>query len=599
MKRKRLIVLPALLLIVALLLQGCTFSFFYPREPSGSFLSTAPASSVKPSTDPAEPTEPASYVPYTEYERPMQGTLPECRFSEMEYTRPDTEAIRSGFAEVQKLVEDDASLEEVLTRLDEVYTDYLYFTTMDSLAYIHYSLDLNDSFYDEEYNWCEAQSPLVSQAQEKCYVAMAQSPLRDDLEREYFTEGFFDFYDENQIYTKDRVVELMQQESELETQYMALQSDRTIEWEGEEVLVDDLFASDLDYFSLMDAYRLYYEKYNPLASDLFIRLIRVRREIAAELEYDSFADFAYEYYYRRDYTPAQVSQYTADIARELSPLYYTAAMNTYSREMDTDETMELFRKTVYTFGGEIATAYEYMTAYELYDITESSSKLPGSYMTYLNSYEMPFLYVSPTDTIDDLLTVSHEFGHFVDGYVNCGATDSIDCNEIFSQGLEFLTLGRAELSESERALLTSSKLADSVSVFLSQASYAEFEQRAYELPDEKLTAEGLNELFVECSEEFGMSFSGMEDLIGMGWIDIQHFFIAPFYVISYCVSNDAALQIYQRELASGDGLALYRRLMELSGGNTILNLLDEADMESPFAEGRMAELADFLQEHLN
>ena len=96
-----------------------------------------------------------------------------------------------------------------------------------------------------------------------------------------------------------------------------------------------------------------------------------------------------------------------------------------------------------------------------------------------------------------------------------------------------------------------------------------------------------------------MSFSGMEDLIGMGWIDIQHFFIAPFYVISYCVSNDAALQIYQRELASGDGLALYRRLMELSGGNTILNLLDEADMESPFAEGRMAELADFLQEHLN
>lgn len=594
MKRKRLLLLPVLLLITALLLQGCALPFLPGRDP----LSPTVPQTTQATEPTAPPTEAASYLPYTEYERPMEGILPERRFSEMEYTRPDTEALRNGFAEVQKLVEDGASLDAVLSRFDEVYEDYLFFTTMDTLAYIHYSLDLNDSYYDTEYNWCEEQSPLVSQAQEKCYVAMAQSPLRGELEREYFSEGFFDFYDENQIYTKDRVVELMQQESELEAQYMALQSDQTIEWEGQEMLVDDLFASDLDYFSLMEAYRIYYEKYNAQAADVFIRLIRVRKEIAAELDYDSYADFAYEYDYRRDYTPAQVAQYTEDIARELAPLYYTAAMSTYSRQMDAEETMELFRKTVYAFGGEIATAYEYMTAYELYDITESSSKMPGSYMTYLNSYEMPFLYVSPTDTIDDLLTVTHEFGHFVDGYVNCGATDSIDCNEIFSQGLEFLTLGRADLSDSERDDLTVSKLADSIMVFLSQASYAEFEQRAYELPDEELTAERLNALFLECSEKFGMSYGAFDDLIAMGWIDVQHFFIAPFYVISYCVSNDAALQIYQYETETGDGLTLYRKLMSLSADNTILNLLGEAEMESPFAEGRMAELADFYQEQL-
>ena len=95
-----------------------------------------------------------------------------------------------------------------------------------------------------------------------------------------------------------------------------------------------------------------------------------------------------------------------------------------------------------------------------------------------------------------------------------------------------------------------------------------------------------------------MGMVGMEDILAPGWIDIQHFIIAPFYVISYCLSNDAALQIYQTELADGSGLTLYNRLLHLSADNTLLNLLEQAEMESPFAEGRMAELADFFDEQL-
>ena len=95
-----------------------------------------------------------------------------------------------------------------------------------------------------------------------------------------------------------------------------------------------------------------------------------------------------------------------------------------------------------------------------------------------------------------------------------------------------------------------------------------------------------------------MGMPGMEDILAPGWIDIQHFFVAPFYVISYCLSNDAALQIYQAELADGSGLTLYNRLLHLSADNTLLNLLAEADMVSPFDKGRMAELADFFDEQL-
>ena len=587
----------ALLLALSVLLQGCLMPFPSDRF---DYLTEETTEPTKP-TDRGEPAEADSYLPYDEFPRPEEAELEPVAFEDMEYTRPDAAALCKALGELEKLVKNGGSFDEVGAAFEAAYSDYSLFNTMDSLSYIRHTIDLNDEYYETENNWCEEQSPLIEQALEKCYIAMGQSDLRDRLEEEYFTEDFFDFYDENQIYSNDRVVKLMQKDNDLQAQYMALQSDQTIEWNGEEVLYEDIIGDEsLDYDSYLTAYQLYYNKYNPQVGEIFAEMIRTRNEIARELGYDTFADFAYSYYYDRDYTPEEAEDYLSDIAAELAPMYFYAvygAQNT--TPCSTDEVLDLFEKTVYRFGGEFATSYEFMQAYDLMDITDSSSKMPGSYVTYLSSYQMPFLYVSPTGKLDDLLTCCHEFGHFVDGFVNCNGTSSIDCNEIFSQGLEFLSLSRAELDDDEREALTTSKVADSLMTFVSQAAYAEFELRAYALPDDQLNTEGLNALFLECMEEFGQSYTGMEDIIAPGWIDIQHFLIAPYYVISYCVSNDAALQIFQLEEENGTGLETYRALMSTSSGNTILALLEENGMESPFEPGRVEELADFFEDYLS
>lgn len=595
--KKRLVLLLSLLLALSVLLQGCLMPFPSDRF---DYLTEETTEPTKP-TDRGEPAEADSYLPYDEFPRPEEAELDPVAFEDMEYTRPDAAALCKALGELEKLVKNGGSFDEVGAAFEAAYSDYSLFNTMDSLSYIRHTIDLNDEYYETENNWCEEQSPLIEQALEKCYIAMGQSDLRDRLEEEYFTEGFFDFYDENQIYSNDRVVKLMQKDNDLQAQYMALQSDQTIEWNGEEVLYEDIVGDEsLDYDSYLRAYQLYYDKYNPQVGEIFAEMIRTRNEIAKELGYDTFADFAYSYYYDRDYTPEEAEDYLSDIAAELAPMYFYAVYGAQSTSpCSTDEVLDLFEKTVYRFGGEFATSYEFMQAYDLMDITDSSSKMPGSYVTYLSSYQMPFLYVSPTGKLDDLLTCCHEFGHFVDGFVNCNGTSSIDCNEIFSQGLEFLSLSRAELDDDEREALTISKVADSLLTFVSQAAYAEFELRAYALPDDQLNTEGLNALFLECMEEFGQSYTGMEDIIAPGWIDIQHFLIAPYYVISYCVSNDAALQIFQLEEENGTGLETYRALMSTSSGNTILALLEENGMESPFEPGRVEELADFFEDYLS
>ncbi len=615
-KRKILLVLSALILCLSTLLQGCFFpalmtelevtmesdGFFgdwgFREESTESSSQQESSEEVPPETTPATP--PETHTPYEDYERPMESYLEPVSFDQIQYTRPDPDALCEGFRDIQKMVEsEEASSEEILNAFDALYRDYSYFYTMSSYAYIRYTLDLNDSFYDEEYTWCDEQSPLVEQALEECYIAMGQSSLRNSLEEAYFGEDFFAYYDENQVYSNDRVVALMQEESALEAEYMALQNEMTITWEGQEVLFEELISSPaLDYPDYLKAYELYYDKYNPQAADIFIRLIKIRKEMAAELGYESYTHYAYKLDYERDYSPEDVSKYTDDIAVYLSPYYYSAVYNSYSASVDTDTLMDTLGQVAYDFSGEIATAYDYMMAYGLYDISSSASKMPGSYVTYLDAYAMPYMYVSPQGTVDDLLTATHEFGHFVDSYVNCGGADTIDCAEIFSQGLEFLSLDKFGLSRSQEADLTASKLCDSLLVFLAQGCYAEFEQKVYALPEEELTPENINALFWACNEKFGMGMAGLEDILAPGWIDIQHFFIAPCYVISYCVSNDAALQIYQREQESGNGLEIYRELLSLSAESSLLSMLEGAGMDSPFAPGRMEELAEFFDENL-
>ena len=600
-----------LLLCVAILLSGCGLSTFsdkveYLEEKLNPTLPTSATETHEPNDAGTTQTgihEYHNYIPYEEFERSYEPYEEQIPFSQIEYVSPTSEPIVEGYGAVQLMVEEgSATASEIIAAYEQVFEDHLFFDTMHSLAYIHYSLNLDDTYYDEEYNRCEELSPVLNQAQEKCYVAMSESPLRLELEEEYFGEDFFLFYDENRVYSKDSVVALMQEESALEAEYMALQNDPTIVWNGKETsmdsLLEDPYLSSEDYLAV---YRAYYEKYGTLAADIYAKIIRVRKDIAKELGYDSYADFAFSYAYERDYTPEQVESYCEDIADELPSLLLSAFMaQTELPYQDMDDTEELFQKTVESFGGMIQTSYDFMIDYELYDTTISSTKLPGSYMTYLNSYEMPFLYVSPAETLSDLMTMCHEFGHFVDGYINCGGFSSIDCAEVFSQGLEYLALNRADLDPSDREILSRSKAADAVLVFLTQACYAEFEIKAYDLPDEKLNAEGLNELFAQCNKKYGISllYMGMEDLLAPGWIDVQHFFIAPYYVISYCVSNDAALQIYQWELATGDGLDLYYNLLCQDRESTLPELMESADMESPFAKGRIRDLADFLEDQL-
>jgi oligoendopeptidase F len=314
----------------------------------------------------------------------------------------------------------------------------------------------------------------------------------------------------------------------------------------------------------------------------------------------------FESNYERDYTPEQAAQYLADIKTYIVPLFKQLfeSGELYAYEdgpLDTGRLEGVLEAGVRSIGGEAEETFDFMKKYGMYDIAYSINKSNMSFQTYLDDYESPFLFMDAGGTLDDITTFSHEFGHYLDGYLNYGAEETIDLAECFSQAMELLMMTRLdrELSGEELENLYQIKMLDILNMYVQQAAFAEFEHRVYSMEPEELTEESINQLFLQLSQDYGFCEAGFESLYSKLWIDITHFFEQPFYVITYPVSNDLALQIYELELeAPGAGLEKFGEMLPRDSAN-MLEIASAAGLQSPFAPGRILKAAEDIRGILN
>ncbi len=483
----------------------------------------------------------------------------ELTFSQMEYTRPDLEEMRSILDHVCTLAQGKGAI-SILNGVGDFYDAYDWFYTCYSLADIHYSMDLTDTYWREENDFCVSASGQVDQMLTELYTALAASPVRNKLEKMYFGEGFFLYYDdETDEEADERLSSLYSRESELILEYY------TESAKGSTILGSIL------------------QRENQMAQ-ILVDLISVRNDIAGELGYDSYESYAYDYLYLRDYTPEQMATLLEEIRRELVPLYIRHWQEAYTEEPSTQEGMlDYLRTAASAMGGTVQDAFDLMERRELYDIKQSRKKYNSSFETFLLSYGVPYVFVCPDGSEYDNLTFAHEFGHFCNDYALGYQNSSVDTGEVFSQAMEYLSL----LYAADGELLTGVKLADSLCTYVDQARYAQFEREMYRLPEEERTVAGLKALYGEICAEYGA-----EDIPEDDFVYVTHFYTDPMYICSYIVSNDAAMQIYQMELEeSGAGLHCFEENL-YNPEYLFLAFLDGAGLDSPFAPGHMTQMAE-------
>lgn len=504
----------------------------------------------------------------------LQGILSRympVKYEDMEYTRPDPTALQEALDACM-----DSAAGSDFDRLEVdlyAYTlQYQTYYTNYSLANINYCRDLTDIYWTDEYNYCLQLAAQIDAGRDQLMYALAASPSREKLEtEEFFGEGYFDDYQGESIYD-ETFTGMMDQESALISQYYDL-SAQAVEAQAD----------------------TYYDVLVPQMCQVYVELVLLRQRIAAYAGYGSYPDFAYDFYYARDYTTAQERAYLAQVRQELVPIYrelYTYGVSGIRlHSCEESETYAYVQELAMSMGGIVQEAFELMDEAGLCDITYSDNKYDASFEVFLSLYGEPYVFMNPTGKDYDFLTFTHEFGHFCNDYASYGSGVSVDVAEIFSQGLEYLSFFYVDAPGS----LEKYKMLDSLCVYVEQSCYADFEQRAYAMEPEELTVENVFELFRQVGSEYGFD---SWDFDGRMFVGVTHFFTNPCYVFSYVVSNDAALQLYQLEKAEqGAGLTLYQEQLD-TGEYSFLAFLESAGLESPFAQGRIEAVRDTLRSAL-
>ena len=496
-------------------------------------------------------------------------------FDEMEYTRPDIDALEAKAQDVEDMLGNFFKVKDVISELDKFVALYNNFYTMKNLACVRYDMDTQDEFYFEEYSFCVEASGDVEYITDELLLACSNSSMCDYLDKHFFDgllEERYSVTDGTGYTPSDELAELERREAELENDY------------------SELYARYSDDF---DDGR--FKKQNSEIAKIYIELIKLRHDIAEQRNMKSYEELAY-LDNGRDYTADDLDGYIEAIKQFIVPLYKKAdSKKLYDRSlvsaMSPKTALSTVTSTVEGLDKGIDDALGYMLKYKLYDTGMSDSKYDQSYVLYLNDYESPFMFCSPSGYSDTVLTIAHEFGHYVDGYLNYGLNDSIDTSEVFSQGMEYLLL--CNMDDAEQ--LTRYKMLDELELYAYQACLNEFEHEAYAMDEDELTVERLNSLYSELLEEYGIS----DDYKGLDWISVTHLFTSPFYVISYCVSDSAAFELYNMELnESGSGLKMYMKLLAESANYGFLDLLEECGMSSAISADTVKAIAATLADKL-
>ena len=154
-------------------------------------------------------------------------------FQDFKYERPDIEVLNQKLKEIKEKVEnaDNAQIQiDAYLELDKLLQD---FTTMTSLVYIRHSINTLDEFYSKENDFNDENSPVISSYINDLNESFAKSKFRKELE-ERFGKLVFDKIDMSLKTFKPEIIEDLQEENKLVSEYVKLSSSAKIMFQGEE-----------------------------------------------------------------------------------------------------------------------------------------------------------------------------------------------------------------------------------------------------------------------------------------------------------------------------------------------------------------------------
>ncbi|KAF9121022.1 M3 family oligoendopeptidase [Paenibacillus cellulositrophicus] len=556
------------------------------------------------------------------------------KFSEYEYKRPDVKEIEQRFKQLIQQFEQAASFEEQDKAMSDINKLRSEFESMAEIAVIRHSIDTNDEFYKAEQEYIDEASPVYQEYITDYYKALVESKFRSELEAKWGTQLFKLAELALKAFHPD-IIEDMQLNNKLATEYSQLIASAKIPFEGEERTLSQLLPFELSpdrdlrrraseaRYSFMAEHEQDFDR-------IYDELVKTRTRMAQKLGYKNYVELAYIRMNRTDYDAEMVANFRKQVLEHIVPVAqklkerqrerigvdslriyddnFSFKTGNATPKGDADWILEQGKKMYAELSPETDEFFKFMVDRELMDLVSKKGKQSGGYCTFISKYESPFIFSNFNGTSGDIDVLTHEAGHAFQVYssrhyqVPEYLWPTYESAEIHSMSMEFFTWPWMENFFKEDTEKYHFDHLSSALLFIPYGvSVDEFQHFVYENPD--ATPEERKRAWREIEKKYlpHRQYPDNEYLERGGfWHKQGHIFQVPFYYIDYTLAQICAFQFWKkmnedREAAWAD----YLRLCQAGGSRSFTGLVELAGLQSPFKDGTVASVIGVIENWLN
>ncbi|OZU88167.1 oligoendopeptidase F [Virgibacillus indicus] len=552
------------------------------------------------------------------------------KFEDYKYERPDLQEEKEKFTGLLKAFKNADSLDDASSAIEGINAFRNRLSTLSNLVYVRASIDTNDKFYQTEQDFFDELEPELQSFNTSFYKELVKSPFRTELEKKWGPQLFQIADCEIKSFSPE-IIKLLQEENKLTSEYSRLVASAEVDFKDETYTLAQLapFAQDKDRAVRKEAITAsagFFEKNAAKFDDIYDKLVKVRHEIAKTLGYKSFVEVGYLRMQRIDYDASMVEIFRKQVRDFIVPL----VSKLYEKQAERigveklkfyDENLQFQSgnakpkgspewiiengKQMYKeLSDETEEFFQYMLDRNLMDLEAKKGKEAGGYCTYIDDYESPFIFSNFNGTSGDIDVLTHEAGHAFQFYSSSkiGIPEYLiptsESAEIHSMSMEFFTWPWMELFFKEDTdKYKYSHLADGLQFLPYGVAVDEFQHLVYENPD--WTPDQRKQAWRKLEETYlpHRDFDGNAYLEAGGfWQRQGHIYEVPFYYIDYTLAQICAFQFWKRsrenqEEAWND----YVNLCKLGGSKPFLELVEAANLKSPFEEGTVEDIVGTIE----
>lgn len=558
-------------------------------------------------------------------------------FNNYQYNRPNVEDLSNKIHDLLDAFNNAQSKDEQNKLIAEINTHRNQLESMWNLANIRHTINTKDETYEQENDFFNANMPKFQVIVNEYYDALVNSKYKEGLKNQWGAQ-LFRIAEMRSNTISEEVVADLAQENKLGSKYQKLKASAKIDFEGKEYNLAGLSpimqSNDRNVRAkATTAFWSFFEENKNEFDSIFDDLVKTRNTIAQKLGYSNFVELGYDRMLRSDYRRDEVAKFRAAVLKYIVP-YASELRERQAKRIGLDKAsfmhydvgyhfksgnptpkgspewiVEQGKKMYNELSPETSTFFSFMLDRNLLDLENKKNKAGGGYCTYISTEKSPFIFSNFNGTSHDIDVLTHEAGHAFQVFESRKFElpeynwPTFEACEIHSMSMEFFTWPWMEgFFKEDTEKYKFSHLESAILFIPYGVCVDEFQHWVYDNPNATPTERNATWSALEKKYLPHLNYGDNEFLAQGGmWQKQGHIYEMPFYYIDYTLAQICALQFWNKAENEdrANSFSDYLRLCKAGGSRSFLELVEFANLDSPFEEATIKDAIANVRTYLN